>query len=327
MAAACVDDALAVPFAMRFALLKAVRPHEAAEARGAVRAASDAWLALLGRRDASRKDELLVLGELEETVLPAAVSPLRLADFCFGAFSRSGGGSGALLALAGVHTLMLQHGLECADFYERLYSLLTPETLRSRHRSRFLILADRFLTAANLPSHTAAAFAKRMARLALTAPPPGALTAIPFVYNVLRRHPACLVLVQRDRLVASGLDLRGTADAATAPSDAGVDPFVAAEPSTAKSRAMESSLWEVATLKRHYNHAVARMACVFDGGFARPAFDMADFVHTNHAQLRTRKRKRKGKAGKDPSQLLAFRLPEGNAVLTGAARAWSSWQF
>jgi hypothetical protein len=40
-------------------------------------------------------------------------------------------------------------------------------------RSQFFRLADLFLASGMVPAYTAAAFAKRMARLALTAPPAG----------------------------------------------------------------------------------------------------------------------------------------------------------
>lgn len=42
-------------------------------------------------------------------------------------------------------------------------------------RSQFFRLADLFLASGMVPAYTAAAFAKRMARLALTAPPAGAV--------------------------------------------------------------------------------------------------------------------------------------------------------
>lgn len=49
----------------------------------------------------------------------------------------------------------------------------------------------------HLPAYLVAAFAKRLARLALTAPPEALLMALPFICNLLRRHPACRVLVHR----------------------------------------------------------------------------------------------------------------------------------
>lgn len=49
----------------------------------------------------------------------------------------------------------------------------------------------------HLPAYLVAAFAKRLSRLALTAPPEALLMVLPFICNLLRRHPACRVLVHR----------------------------------------------------------------------------------------------------------------------------------
>lgn len=46
--------------------------------------------------------------------------------------------------------------------------------LQAKQRARFLELADVFLASGLVPAYTAAAFAKRFARLALTASPAGA---------------------------------------------------------------------------------------------------------------------------------------------------------
>ena len=46
-----------------------------------------------------------------------------------------------------------------------------------------------------LPAYLAAAFAKKLSRLALSVPPSGALVIIALIHNLLRRHPSinCLV--------------------------------------------------------------------------------------------------------------------------------------
>ena len=48
-----------------------------------------------------------------------------------------------------------------------------------------------------VPAYTAAAFAKRFARLGMSAPPAGAMIAIGFIHNLIRRHPSCMVLLHR----------------------------------------------------------------------------------------------------------------------------------
>ena len=52
-------------------------------------------------------------------------------------------------------------------------------------------------TARHLPSYLVAAFIKRLSRLSLTAPPNGLAVILPFVFNLVRRHPNCEVLMHR----------------------------------------------------------------------------------------------------------------------------------
>ena len=86
-------------------------------------------------------------------------------------------------------------GLEYPAFYTRLYSLITAEAFAAKHRAQFFKLADLFLSSGLVPAYTAAAFAKKMARFAVSAPPAGALLSIAFIHNLIRRHPACMVLL------------------------------------------------------------------------------------------------------------------------------------
>lgn len=53
------------------------------------------------------------------------------------------------------------------------------------------------LFSSHLPLYLVAAFAKRLARLALTAPPTALLIVLPFIYNLIRRHPSCKILVHK----------------------------------------------------------------------------------------------------------------------------------
>lgn len=53
------------------------------------------------------------------------------------------------------------------------------------------------LFSSHLPVYLVAAFAKRLARLALTAPPTALLIVLPFIYNLIRRHPSARVLIHK----------------------------------------------------------------------------------------------------------------------------------
>ena len=66
-----------------------------------------------------------------------------------------------------------------------------------KYRERFFRLADMFLNSPLLPAYLVAAFIKKTTRLALKAPPSGIAFTLPFVYNLLRRHPNCMPMIHR----------------------------------------------------------------------------------------------------------------------------------
>jgi hypothetical protein len=73
-----------------------------------------------------------VLLKLHSDVIPVMTDPALLADFLTHALGR--GGLDGMLALHGIFVLVTRHGLEYPAFYARLYQLLTPGALRSKHR-------------------------------------------------------------------------------------------------------------------------------------------------------------------------------------------------
>lgn len=97
----------------------------------------------------------------------------------------------------------------------------------------FVQLADLCLRSSHLPAYLAAAFAKRMSRLALSAPPAGCALVIAFVHNLLRRHPSINVLVHRG---PGGEEEREAG---------GEDPFLPEEKDTAKCNALSESQCQV----------------------------------------------------------------------------------
>ena len=148
------------------------------------------------------------------------------------------------------------------------------QVFTARYRLKFLQLTDVFLASSLVPAYTVAAFAKRFARLALTAPPSGALICIGFIHNLLRRHPSCTCLLHQPH--AGGTTTTGLPGPEPAPSGAardaaaadggdhgqrpapggggggaGADVYDAAAEDPAESRAVESSLWELAALRCH----------------------------------------------------------------------------
>ncbi|XP_003461208.1 nucleolar complex protein 4 homolog [Cavia porcellus] len=200
-----------------------------------------------------------VLVTMHDTILPHLAQPTLMIDFLTSACDV--GGAISLLALNGLFILIHQHNLEYPDFYQKLYSLLDPSIFHVKYRARFFHLADLFLSSSHLPAYLVAAFAKRLSRLALTAPPEALLMVLPFICNLLRRHPACRVLVHRP----GGAEL-----------DA--DPYDPEEADPAKSRALESCLWELQTLQQHYHPEVSRAASVINQALSVPEVSIAPLL-------------------------------------------------
>ncbi|CAL5069618.1 unnamed protein product [Urochloa decumbens] len=193
-----------------------------------------------------------VLASIHQNVIPSISNPAILCDFLTRSYDI--GGVISVMALSGLFILMTQHGLEYPKFYEKLYALLTPAVFMAKHRSVFLQLLDTCLKSSYLPAYLAAAFAKRLSRLALSVPPAGALIIIALIHNLLRRHPSINFLVHWE---VDENDANATVEASR-PKKIGADPFNNDEADPAKSGAMRSSLWEIDTLRHHYSPAVSR---------------------------------------------------------------------
>jgi U3 small nucleolar RNA-associated protein 19 len=260
------------------------------------KAYSEAWMSFLCLslpNDIYRKS----LSRLHDLVIPNLTTPLLLSDFLTHSLDR--GGLDGMLALNGIFILVTQHGLEYPKFYERLYGLFTPDIFLSRHRLRFFQLADIFLASPMVPAYTAAAFAKRFGRQALSAPPAGALIAIVFIHNLMRRHPACVQLVHRappGGLAAVSAKIPKTVEETKlekkGPVWHGEDVFDALEADPAKTRALESSLWEITALKNHADPSVSRYCSILEKDLSdrkRTAeIDVGDVLTASYTSMFTR---------------------------------------
>ncbi|XP_060917560.1 nucleolar complex protein 4 homolog [Labrus mixtus] len=187
-----------------------------------------------------------VLVILHDSILPHMSKPTLMIDFLTAAYEV--GGAISLLALNGLFVLIHQHNLDYPDFYRKLYNLLEPSVFYVKYRARFFHLTNIFLSSSHLPVYLVAAFAKRLARLALTVPPTALLIVLPFLYNLIRRHPSCRVLIHRPSAGDEPLE----------------DPYLMDEEDPAQCRALESSLWEIKTLQKHYHPDVAKAAMLIN---------------------------------------------------------------
>ncbi|TFK40532.1 CBF/Mak21 family-domain-containing protein [Crucibulum laeve] len=231
-----------------------------------------AWLTLLPRlsvaRDGERSRTLATraLNIMHRGVLPHLTRPVLVMDWV-GACVDYGGTVG-LLALNALFHLMKEYNLDYPSFYTRLYAFLDRDVLHLKHRARFFRLTELFLSSTHLPATLLASFIKRLSRLSLTAPPAAIVMAIPFTYNILKRHPALMVMIHR-------IDVSDVLD----------DPFLAEETDPLVTRAIDSSLWELLSHSSHYHASVSVLCKIFSEAFTKPGYAMEDFLDHTYATL------------------------------------------
>ncbi|XP_042251949.1 nucleolar complex protein 4 homolog [Thunnus albacares] len=211
-----------------------------------------------------------VLVILHDSILPHMSKPTLMIDFLTAAYEV--GGAISLLALNGLFVLIHQHNLDYPDFYKKLYNLLEPSVFHVKYRARFFHLANLFLSSSHLPVYLVAAFAKRLARLALTAPPTALLIVLPFIYNLIRRHPSCRVLIHKPTTEDEPLE----------------DPYRMDEEDPAHCRALESSLWEIKTLQKHYHPDVSKAAMLINTPLSEQEDDISEVLETTTYELMER---------------------------------------
>ena len=133
-----------------------------------------------------------------------------------------------------------------------------------------------------------ASFLKRLARLSLSAPPAAIVLIIPFTYNILKRHPALMVMIHNPNPsedIGAPYTLYNMDKESNLCDLISLDPFLADAPNPQQTRALESSLWELYTHTKHYHHAVSVLARVFEGAFTKPAYGMEDFLDHGYASV------------------------------------------
>ncbi|XP_053196163.1 nucleolar complex protein 4 homolog [Scomber japonicus] len=211
-----------------------------------------------------------VLVILHDSILPHMSKPTLMIDFLTAAYEV--GGAISLLALNGLFVLIHQHNLDYPDFYKKLYNLLEPSVFHVKYRARFFHLANIFLSSSHLPVYLVAAFAKRLARLALTAPPTALLIVLPFIYNLIRRHPSSRVLIHKPSTEDEPLE----------------DPYLKDEEDPAQCCALESSLWEIKTLQKHYHPDVSKAAMLISTSLSEQEDDISEVLETTTYELMER---------------------------------------
>lgn len=204
--------------------------------------------------------QLLII--LLEKILVHLDKPIMLTDFLMESLDI--GGAISLLALQGIFILIQQHNLTYPNIYEKLYSMFEPEIFHTKFKARLFYLADIFLSSSHLPEALVAAFAKRLARLALVAPPQDITIILYFIGNLILRHPGLKRLMFHP---TAGFVSR--------------DPFIMEEGDPLKSRALESQLWEIQALQNHAIPSVAIAAKFISNPLPQIEWDLSNVLEVN----------------------------------------------
>lgn len=242
----------------------------------------------------------VLLVVLHRRVLPYMKNAAGLMDFLTDAYDQEGDEVVPILALNSLWELMKLHNLEYPDFYTKLYSLLTPNILYTKYRLRFFRLVDLFLSSTHLSANLVASFIKKLARLALVASAPGVVIVIPFIYNLLKRHPTCMVMLQNETPLTEYQDNYDNNEK---------DPL--------KTKALSSSLWELETLMSHYHPNIATLARLFKEPFRKPSYNMEDFLDWSYISLLDSEKTRKYRG------LAALEYEEWDGLYGGFVKGWS----
>jgi len=236
--------------------------------------AQGAWLALMNLQ--MEKDQRkAILTTMATSIAPWFVKPEMLMDFLTDSYDA--GGSTSLLALSGVFYLIQEKNLDYPSFYKKLYSLLDSEILHSKHRSRFFRLLDTFLASTHLQAVLVASFLKRLSRLTLNSSPAGVVAVVPWIYNILKKHPTCTFMIHReirDPSMKEMIEIEGLDD-----------PFNMDEDDPMETDAIESSLWEIVMLQSHFHPNVATLAKIISEQFTKSSYNIEDFLDHSYGSV------------------------------------------
>ncbi|KAG7661442.1 NOC4 [[Candida] subhashii] len=211
-----------------------------------------------------------ILLVLHKRIIPYMTQPQGLMDFLTDSYDVADDSVVPILALNSLYELMKNYNLEYPDFYTKLYSLLTPELLYTRYRSRFFRLCDLFLSSTHLSASLVASFIKKLARLSIGSSASGVVIVIPFIYNLLKRHPTCMIMLH---------NIEGSKKKDY------TDPYDNNEKNPMNTNAIGSSLWELETLMSHYHPNIATLAKIFGEPFRKHSYNMEDFLDWSYISL------------------------------------------
>ncbi|QLQ79871.1 hypothetical protein HG537_0C05200 [Torulaspora globosa] len=247
------------------------------------------WLIMLnGNVSVPQYKTILLI--LHKRIIPHLHTPTKLMDFLTDSYNLQNSqddsaGVIPILALNGLFELMLRFNLEYPNFYKKLYQLITPSLMHVKYRPRFFRLLDTFLASTHLSAHLIASFIKRLARLTLNSSPAAIVTVIPFIYNLLKKHPSCMIMLHNPRFLSDPFMTSEQQSMLKKLKSDYIDPFDADEENPELTHALDSSLWELATLMDHYHPNVATLAKIFAQPFRKLNYNMEDFLDWSYDSL------------------------------------------
>lgn len=199
-------------------------------------------------------------------------NPLLLADFIVRSFQI--GGQISLLSLSPLYVLMAKCNFDYPQFYQRLYELVDSAITYVVYRARFLFWCDLFLTSSHISAAIVSSFIKKIARIALKESPETISILLPFISNLLIRHP-----VTRSMLT---LENGFTPDK---------DPFLEEEADPEKTNAINSYLWELNTLQKHWFPAIGKQCKVLFAELPKFECNLDDLLEIDLDDLITSSKK------------------------------------
>ncbi|CAK9303717.1 unnamed protein product [Gordionus sp. m RMFG-2023] len=227
---------------------------------------SKIWLKYLENCQLDVKIYTKLLRILDTKIVPFIEKPLLLSDFLMRSFDSNivmvHSSQIPISCLNSIFLLMQQCGLEYPDFYGKLYSLLTADTMHLTdsdllYRRKFFQSLDMFLNSTHIPSYIICAFVKKLCRLLVTCGLSSSLVCLSLglIKNLLSRHPECQKKMFMDHfsdttknlIEAKNIDL--------------LDTFLVEEARILnQNNSTEYPLWELSTLTCHHSATVRRLA-------------------------------------------------------------------
>ncbi|ODV64160.1 ribosome biosynthesis protein NOC4, partial [Ascoidea rubescens DSM 1968] len=239
------------------------------------------WFIILSNPNLLKIQLKTTLLILHKKIIPYLNKPSSLMDFLTDCYNLNDDLVIQILSLNGLFELIKDYNLDYPDFYNKLYKLfLNPLILSNNYKSRLFRLVEVFFNSTHLPINLLASFIKKMSRLSLNNSSSSVVIIIPFIYNLIKKHPNLMILIHNIKENEN-------------PNYK--DPFNNNEENVYKTNAIDSSLWELETMMTHYHPNIATLAKIFKEPFRKMSYNMEDFLDWSYQGLLDSEKKRRFK--------------------------------